>query len=149
MQNFTCTANSDVHWKISVSWLWNTCLFRVILVYQVIQSSHEGFKLMLPNAALMQRSEGGASPADRAGWSGFVDGTVQHNQVLFSASTTQRRHLTIGSQRQKCIFYVSSIGLLRTRAHTSQQFLWLKRKQIQSSRNCSSCSGHLRLKASQ
>lgn len=61
-----------------------------------------------------------------------MDGTVQHNQVLFSTSTTQRRHLTIKCQRKKCNFYVSSIGLLRTHAHTSQQLLWLKRKQIQS-----------------
>lgn len=48
---------------------------------------------MLPSAALVQRPEGGAGPADSAGCSGFTDGPVQQNQVVFPAGTTQRRHL--------------------------------------------------------
>lgn len=63
------------------------------LVYQVVQSSHQGFKLMLPNAALVQRPEGGASPAHSASCVGFMGGAVQQDQVLFATSAAQSGHL--------------------------------------------------------
>ena len=50
--------------------------FNRAVAYQVIQSSHEGFKLMLPDAALVQRSKGGASPANGAGHVGFMGGPI-------------------------------------------------------------------------
>lgn len=67
----------------------HTFLLSVTVAYQVIQSSHQGFKLVLPNAALVQGSKGGASPAHSAGWVGFVGGAIQQNQVLFTTSTAQ------------------------------------------------------------
>lgn len=68
-------------------------LFLVSLAYQVIQSSHEGFKLMFPNATLVQGPKGGASPAHGAGRVGFMDGPIQHDQVLFTTGTTQSWNL--------------------------------------------------------
>lgn len=49
---------------------------------------------MLSNAALVKGTKGGAGPAHGACRVGFLGGTVQQNQVLFTASTAQRRHLT-------------------------------------------------------
>lgn len=71
-----------------------TCKPCVNAAYQVIQSSHEGFKLMLPDAALVQGSKGGASPAHGAGWVGLMDGAVQQNQVLFTTGRAQSCNLT-------------------------------------------------------
>lgn len=51
----------------------------VSVTHQVIQSSHQGFKLLLPNAALVQGAKGGASPAYGANRVGFMDGAVQQN----------------------------------------------------------------------
>lgn len=51
----------------------------VPVTHQVIQSSHQGFKLLLPNAALVQGAKGGASPAYSANRVGFMDGAVQQD----------------------------------------------------------------------
>ena len=67
----------------------NMGLFSVTFAYQVIQSSHEGFKLMLSYAALVQGPKGGASPAHGPGRVWFMDGPIQQNQVLFTTSATQ------------------------------------------------------------
>lgn len=64
-------------------------VFSRTVAHQIIHSSHEGFELMLPDAALMQRSKGGASPAHGAGYVGFMYGPVQQDQVLFAAGTAQ------------------------------------------------------------
>lgn len=64
-------------------------IYQFYHAYQVIQGSHEGFKLMLPNATLVQGPKGGASPAHSAGRVGFMSGSVQQNQVMFSTCTAQ------------------------------------------------------------
>lgn len=48
---------------------------------------------MLPDAAFVQGSKGGASPAHSPGWVGFMGGAIQHNQVMFPTSRAQSRHL--------------------------------------------------------
>jgi len=98
------------------------------VAYQVIQSPHEGFKLMLPDAALMQGSEGGASPADGAGRIGFMDGAVQQYQVLFPTGATQSGHLTKtsthsfnsakNSQCEAALFQPASHTHTHAHAHT-------------------------------
>lgn len=55
--------------------------------YQVVQSSHQGFKLVVPDAALVQGAEGGAGPAHGAGGAGLMGAAVQQNQVLFASGT--------------------------------------------------------------
>lgn len=54
---------------------------------------------MLPDAALVQRAEGGAGPAHGAGGAGLVGTAVQQNQVLFTSGTAQSRHLAGGGER--------------------------------------------------
>lgn len=49
------------------------------VTHQVIQSSHQGFKLLLPKPALVQGPKGGAGPAHGADGVGFMDGAVQQN----------------------------------------------------------------------
>lgn len=74
-------------------------MFSTTAAYQVVQGSHEGLELVLPDAALGQRSEGGAGPAHGAGCVGFVGGSVQHYQVVFTTGTAQSRHL--GKEKRK------------------------------------------------
>lgn len=71
------------------------------VTYQVIQSSHESFKLMLSDTALVKWSKCGAGPAHGASDVGFMDSSVQHDQVLLSTSRAQSCHLEEINQIQK------------------------------------------------
>lgn len=69
----------DISQFLDVLWPYLIVCISESVTYQIIQSPHQGFKLMLPNTTLVQRSKSGASPAHGAGWVGFMDGAVQQN----------------------------------------------------------------------